>query len=215
MSLSGSAPSLENVAGRRWIRLLDKQLARLRDGAHGNRELHYDHLVVAHLIAFFNPTLNSLRTIEDAFEHTQIRARFGLPRTPRSTVSDAQRLFDPQLMQPIVDHLRGRLQTHVCDHRLDALTRELLVIDATFFEVAGRIAWAVPHNKTSARGCVQMCLHFDVLHGAPAGFALVDGKAHEATVFGGRLQSAVCTSSVVLTELSTAPTTSLPAIATS
>ena len=55
--------------GRRFIRLLDGQLQRLRDHcSHDHRALHYDQLVVAHLIAFFNPILNGLGKIEDVFD---------------------------------------------------------------------------------------------------------------------------------------------------
>ena len=88
-------------AGRRLLQLLETQLRWLhRRPGHGNRVLHYDHLVIAHLVAFFNPTVDSLRTLEGAFAEPRVRQRFKLPRIARSTVADAQRLFDPQLLQP-------------------------------------------------------------------------------------------------------------------
>jgi len=168
------------IVGRRLIRLLEDQLAHFqRAETHGNRILHYDHVVVAHLIAFFNPSVDSLRTIEDVFEHRRARRLFKLPRVPRSTLSDAQRLFDPALLQPIVDSLAQRVERLPCDSRLDELTRQIVAVDATFFEAASRIAWALPHNSTSARGTVQLCLHLDVLHGAPLGFTLLGGQCSE------------------------------------
>ena len=57
--------------------------------AHGNRNLFADHLLVAHLVAFLSPALKSLRRIEEVFNHSAARQRFGLPRVPRSTLSDA------------------------------------------------------------------------------------------------------------------------------
>ncbi|MEK7357207.1 MAG: hypothetical protein AAB250_12210, partial [Bdellovibrionota bacterium] len=65
---------------------------------HPNRELFYDHVVVAHLIAFFNPAMKSLRNIEDIFDVPSVRKRLGLPRVPKSTLADGQRLFDPKLL---------------------------------------------------------------------------------------------------------------------
>lgn len=147
--------------------------------AHGNRVLHYRHVVVAHLIAFFNPVIESLRVVENVFEQPRARRLFKLPAVRRSTLSDAQCVFDPTLLQPIVDDLVRRLGPTPRDARLDDLTRRVVAVDATFFEVAGRIAWALPHNPTSGRGSVQMCFHFDVLDGVPVGFTLLDGNAHE------------------------------------
>lgn len=105
---------------------------------------------------------------------------FKLPRVPRSTLADAQQLFDPALLQPLVADLAERVAGTPRETRLDALTRKIVAVDATFFDVASRIAWALPHNTTSARGSVQMCLHFDVLHGTPVGFTLLGGQVGEA-----------------------------------
>jgi hypothetical protein len=169
------------VAGRRLIRLLEDQLAHLhRQPVHGNRTLLADHIVVAHLIAFFNPAVASLRTVEDVFEHDLARRRMRLPRVPRSTLSDAQRVFDMGLLQPLVEDLTSRLDIPR-NRRLDELTRQIVAVDATVFQVASRIAWALPHNRTSARGAVQLCLHLDVLDGAPAGFTLIGGQQSERT----------------------------------
>lgn len=169
------------VVGRRLIRLLEDQLAHLhRQPAHGNRKLKADHLVVAHLVAFFNPVVASLRTVEDVFEHAQVRRRMQLPRVPKSTLSDAQRVFDITLLRPLVESLKRRVSLP-CHPRLDELTRKIVAVDATVFQVASRIAWALPHNRNSARGAVQMCLHLDVVDGAPDGFTLIGGHESERT----------------------------------
>lgn len=169
------------VVGRRLIRLLDDQLTHLhRQPVHGNRTLLADHIVVAHLIAFFNPAVASLRTVEDVFEHEIARRRMHLPRVPRSTLSDAQRVFDLGLLQPLVEDLARRLDVPR-NPTLDQLTRQIVAVDASVFQVASRIAWALPHNRNSRRGAVQLCLHLDVLDGAPAGFTLIGGHQSERT----------------------------------
>jgi hypothetical protein len=170
----------EAVVGRRLIRLLEDELRALHAvPVHGNRALLADHVLVAHLVAFFNPALDSLRTIEDVFEHETVRRRLRLPRVPRSTLSDAQRVFDLALLQPLVEQLVRRLGKLPRDPRLDAITRKIVAVDASVFEVAARIAWALPHNSTSSRGAVQWCLHLDVLDGAPDGFTLIGGRESE------------------------------------
>ena len=179
------------IVGRRLIRVLEKQLQALRDvDSHGNRVLHYDHVVVAHLIAFFNPVVESLRVVENVFAQPRAQRLFKLPAVRRSTLSDAQRVFDPTLLQPIVADLAQRVERAPrADARLDELTRQIVAVDATFFEVAGRILWALPHNPTSGRGSMQMCLHFDVFDGVPVGFTLLGGEQHEGPELGRNIRS--------------------------
>ena len=179
--LPGTA-SKEAIVGRRLVGMLGDQLQALHARpVHGNRRLLTDHIVVAHLVAFFNPTVASLRTIEDVFEHDEVRRRMNLPRVPRSTLADAQRGFDLNLLQPLVDDLVRRIGRLPYDARLDAVSRKITAVDASVFEVASLIAWALPHNTTSARGAIQWCLHFDVLHGAPDGFTVIGGQESERT----------------------------------
>ena len=55
----------EPITGGKYIRMLEKHVRGLRNSAaHGNRRLFLDDVVIAHLLAFFNPTVRTLRTIE-------------------------------------------------------------------------------------------------------------------------------------------------------
>ena len=178
-------PRTENqIVGRRYIQLLEEQLRQLRTHRpHGNRKIFYDHVVIAHLLAFYNPCLRGLRSLEDLFEHPAVQKRYDVPRLPKSTLADAQALFDPRLVQPLLEALikKANLQPH--DARLDALTRELLAVDGSFFTVAPRIAWAL-YNKSckkrgSNKGHVRAHVQFDILRGLPVQAALTDGQASE------------------------------------
>ncbi len=180
----------EQVVGRRLIRPLEDQLRALSSKpTHGNRILKAHHVVVAHLIAFFNPVLASLRRIEDVFEHKQVRRHMNLPRVPRTTLSDAQKVFDLNLLQPLVDDLVRRIGKLPHDPRLDDITRKIVAVDASVFQVASRIAWATPHNTNSSRGAMQWCLHFDVLSHAPDGFTIIGGQESERSQLSGRIAS--------------------------
>ncbi|GAF83243.1 unnamed protein product, partial [marine sediment metagenome] len=114
-----------------------------RSNTHGNRSLFADHLLIAHLVAFFSPALKSLRRIEDVFNHRAARRKYGLPRLPHSTVSEAHALFDPALLTPLIEDLRQRVAFSPHDPRLDDITRQLLAVDGTFFAMAPRVAWAL------------------------------------------------------------------------
>ena len=165
------------LAGGRHLRLLQEHLDDLHAlPAHGNRVIGLDHLVVAHLLAFFNPALRGLRSIEDLFSVPAVRKRLGTPRLPKSSVSDAQRVLDPKLLLPLIQSLRERAGIQPHDTRLDTLTRRLLAADGTFFAVAPRIAWALFNGPT--KGNIRLHVQFDVLKGLPEHVTLTDG--HEA-----------------------------------
>jgi len=183
----------DQFGGRRLIRPLEEHLRHLRSHCtHGNRVFHYDQLVVAHLLAFFNPALTSLRTVEDAFDDPRIRKRAGLGRVPKSTLADAQRLFDPDLLLPLFESLEQRIDIESGDPRLDKLTRKLLAVDGTFFAVAPRIAWTL-YNKgnteKSRKGNVRAHVHFDILQGVPTHATLTDDRANEGRQLAGALDS--------------------------
>ncbi len=174
----------DQVMGRRFIRLLDGQLQHLRDHcSHGNRSFHYDQLVVAHLLAFFNPILAGLRKIEDVFDIPAVRKRLKMPRVPKSTLADAQRLFDPELLLPLFESLKERAAIQQHDPRLNGVANKLLAVDGSFFAVASRIAWALYNHSAKnnvTRGNVRTHVHFDILRGVPDHATLTDGRASEA-----------------------------------
>lgn len=174
----------KQLVGRRVLAPLEGLLRELhRIPAHGNRTLFYDHLLVAHLVAFLSPALKSLRHIEEVFEHGKVRRRFGLPRVPKSTLSDAQAIFDPRLLVPIIADLRQRVPALEHDPQLDALLKKLTAVDGTFFALAPRVAWAL-FNKANAgeprrKGNVRVDVHFSVLAGVPEQSILTDGRTPE------------------------------------
>jgi hypothetical protein len=188
--------SEKQLVGHRVLEPLEFWLRHLhRLPAHGNRNLLADHLLVAHLVAFLSPALKSLRRIEEVFNHSVARRRFGLPRVPRSTLSDAQAVFDPALLDPIVADLRSRVPVLPHDPKLDALLKTLTAVDGSFFALAPRVAWAL-YNKPKAparpakgsartqavgrrKGNIRVDVHFNVLTGVPEQAILTDGRTPE------------------------------------
>lgn len=177
------------IVGRRVLQPLEFWLRQLHDlPAHGNRDLHADHVLVAHLVAFLSPALQGLRHIEQVFDHRAARRRFGLPRVPKSTLSDAQAVFDPRLLDALIADLRQRAPTLPHDSRLDELLNALTAVDGTFFAVAPRVSWALynkPNDtprqarKKNQRGNIRVDVHFNVLTGVPEQAILSDGRTPE------------------------------------
>jgi hypothetical protein len=159
----------EPVMGGKYVRLLEKQLAELRqrDDAHGNRRLFLDDVFVTYLLAFFNPSIRSLRTIEDFSQTRQVQRHLSVPKLCRTTLSDFHRLADPERLEPILGALRQQLARKQAGGRhepgsLPDLLRRAVAVDGTFLEAAAEIVWAIRGQNHTQRECWNVRLDFQV-----------------------------------------------------
>ena len=159
---SGLSPAVAALAGTKHVATLQKHLAQLRGAYdHGNRKLFYDELATAYLLAFSNPTLRSLRAIEDAgrLDAAPLDAA-GHPRhlrkLCRSTMSDAAALFDARLLVPLVRRLRAAVpDLRRRDGQLAKLLEHVQLVDGSLFASAADVAWALRDRA----GCSKARLH--------------------------------------------------------
>ena len=176
----------EQITGGKYVRMLEKHAQSLRDAApHGNRQLFLDDVVIAHLLAFFNPTLRSLRTIEDFSQTRQAQRHLSVRRLCKSTLSDFHSVADPTLLEPIIERLKavanakGLRPTPV---GLPQTFGQVLAVDGSFFAVAADVAWAVAHrtNRGEKRACVRLDMHLDVATWLPQVITISGGETSEA-----------------------------------
>jgi hypothetical protein len=174
----------EQVTGRDYVRILEGFLGRLRSAYdHPNRVLFYDDVLVAYLLAFFNPALRSLRCIEDASQLPGVNRFFDADAVCRSTLSDANALFDPGHLLPLVEDLRRRLPNlGRQDATLKHLLEQVVVADGSFFRLAADVAWAVhssnQHNPGPGAGAkpgmgtLRLNCQYLLASGAPVGVSV-------------------------------------------
>lgn len=176
----------EKVEGGRLVRELERHVQQLRDEpAHGNRELFLDDVFLAYLLAFFNPTLRSLRTIEDFSQTRQAQRHLTTPRICRSTLSDFNRLADPSALEPIIAALRGALSRKAAGQRqadLHGLVKQVLAVDGTFFAAAADMAWAIGHRNqtTTSRHRARLDVQLDIATWLPEVVSVPEPGAGEA-----------------------------------
>lgn len=143
------------VQGRKYVKQLQRVIATLREEeAHGNRQLFLDDVFVAHLLAFFNPTVRSLRTLEDFSQTQQAQKVLGHAKISKSTLSDYHQLADPQRLQPIIAQLRATVSRKYAGQKLPddlaVLGKEILAVDGTFFKAVANVAWSVGYRNAHA-----------------------------------------------------------------
>jgi hypothetical protein len=154
----------EKVVGGKHLKTLERLVEELHEqDAHGNRALFLDDVFTAYLLAFFNPSLRSLRTLEDFSQTQQAQRHLSIPKLCRSTLSDFNKLADPTRLQPIIDHLRREILTP--GHRrptnpLGNLHRQVLAVDGTFLKAAADVVWAI--QKRGQKSGARLDFHVDV-----------------------------------------------------
>jgi hypothetical protein len=166
----------EALMGQRYLPVIQRYLDDLRKlYPHPNRVLFYDDLLVVYLLAFFNPTLRSLRCIEDASRLPGINAHLNTTAVCRSTLSDANALFDPAHLQGLIASLRKDLPNlHQMDPGLETLLKHVRVFDGSYFGVAADIQWALHQSKPDGKpmGQVRLDCQFCLRTGCPDGISI-------------------------------------------
>lgn len=179
----------EPVQGSKLVANLQKSVAGLRtEPRHGNQSLFLDDVFLAYLLAFFNPTLRTLRTIEDFSQTKQAQKHLSITRICRSTLSDFNQLVDPSRLQLILSALRAELAQRRADGRqhasdLSSVLQQVIAVDGTFLRAAADVAWAVgtrnQHSpQTRYRG--RLDVQLDVRTWLPEVIAVPDPGESEA-----------------------------------
>ena len=178
----------EKLIGAKYVRLLEKQLRNLQEeDAHGNRRLFLDDVFVVYLLAFFNPTIRSLRTIEDLSQTQQAQKHLSVDKICKSTLSDFNRFVDPQRLVPIVERLRGQLNRKQAgpspaEQDLNELLKQTVAVDGTFLHAVAEVAWAVANsnNHQALRHRARLDAHLNVSTWLPEAIVVPEPGESEA-----------------------------------
>jgi hypothetical protein len=167
----------EQITGRKYLRILQDYLARLRGlYPHPNRLLFYDDVVITYVLAFFNPALRSLRLIEHASQMPGINRFLDVEAVCKSTLADANALFDPSHLHGLIADLRGHLPNlPQQDRELECLLQQSIVHDGSFFRVAADLAWAIHfsnQHQAASGGYVRLNCQFCLGTGVPGGVSI-------------------------------------------
>ena len=159
----------KDLQGLKYFKVLGSLLDRLHDHATardhaGNRRLFYDQYGCLLLLFFFNPVVKSLRGIQQASTLDKVQRLFGCNRVSRSSLSEASRVFDPELLHALIGDLAAQSLRLVHGKEADAL-RGLTAVDGSLLPALPKMAWALwldPQHRAA-----KMHVHFDVLKGVP------------------------------------------------
>jgi hypothetical protein len=146
-----------------------------RDAA-GNRTFLYSHYASLALLSLFNPVMQSLRGLQAASEFKKVQRKLGSGRVSLGSLSESARVFDPQLLVPIIEELLADLpqnlpgpgpRRHIPDPIPRQLAERLVVAD-------GSTLAQLPQIVRAAGGVGGWKLHLQ--------FRPLDGRPHTLAV---------------------------------
>jgi Transposase DDE domain len=181
----------KDLRGLKYFKLLGSFLDRLHDAAvardhAGNRRLFYDQYACLLLLFFFNPVVKSLRAIQQASELDKVQRLFGCNRVSRGALSEASRVFDPELLHTLIGDIAGRTLPLVHGKEAEAL-RGLTAVDGSLLPALSKMAWALwldPQHRAA-----KMHVHFDVIKGVPVETTVTAGNDSETKQLRATLQA--------------------------
>src|SRR5690348_1286111 len=164
-----------------------------RDRA-GNRELKMPQYVATVVLAFFNPTLASLRGLQQASGLNRVKRKVGGGRLSLGALSEAGRVFDPAQMEGILQELLAQLPGAPPDAHLSELRHRLTAVDGTLLRALPQITQACYATRRDQGW--KLHTHFDVGRGIPTRMILTDascrGDSSESAVLRRHLESDHC-----------------------
>jgi Transposase DDE domain len=181
----------KDLKGLKYFQLLGSLLDRLhadasvRDYA-GNRRLFYDQYACLLLLFFFNPVVKSLRGIQQASTLDKVQRLFGCERVSRGSLSEASRVFDPELLHTIIGDIATQTLPLVHGKEAEAL-RGLTAVEGSLLPALPQMAWALwldPQHRAA-----KVHVHFDVLKGVPVEATVTAGNDSETKQLRATLQA--------------------------
>ena len=182
--------TVKSLQGLKYFGLLQSLLDRLHDDATardkaGNRVLHFDQYAGLMLLYFFNPVITGLRSIQQASGLAKVQELLGCQRSSLGSLSEASRVFDPQLLHNLLGELAGRALPLLKGKEADAL-RGLTAVDGSLLPALPKMAWALWVDEQHR--AAKMHVHFDVLKGVPVEATLTAGNSSETAQLRATLQ---------------------------
>ena len=170
------------LQGFRCVKPVLKLLAHLHDTATerdraGNRQWHMDQHIALLLLFMFNPICDSLRALQRASHLKKVQRLLGVPRASLGSLSEANRVFDAELLKGLIGELAAQLKPLPHDPRLSDLGAILTLVDGTLLEALPKMAWAL--WKDERHRAVKAHIHYELLSGVPVRGSLTSGQHNE------------------------------------
>lgn len=129
------------------------------------------------LFGLLNPVVDSMRGLCAASHLTRVQQDICTRPVSLGSFSEAQSVFDPELLRQVFLELAGEIPTVWGDSRLAHFADKLKLIDGTLLPALPRMHWALWINDKNR--AAKLHLKFTVLRQAPSDVAITEGNSCE------------------------------------
>jgi hypothetical protein len=171
----------KDLRGFKYFEMVQPLLARLHDDGTacdkaGNRDLFFDQYAALLLLYFFNPILTSFNGLRQTTELAKVQKILGCGRVSSGSLSEAQGVFDPTLLEGIIAELAEQVAPVTPPKEWTAL-QNLVAVDGSLLPACSRMAWALWLDEQHR--AAKMHVHFEVLRGIPIKVSVTPGTGSE------------------------------------
>jgi hypothetical protein len=183
----------QQLKGFKYFKVIRGILEDLRDAGcqrdkAGNRQLFMDQYMTLLLLFMFNPICQSIRSLQQASELKKVQRVLKVPRASLGSFSEAARVFDSSLLEPIIADLVDRLEPIRHDARLSDFDQILTLVDGTWVRAVTKMTWALFRHNDTHRS-IKTHLHFELLKGVPVAAEVTNARTTEDHVLAENLQA--------------------------
>lgn len=129
------------------------------------------------LFGLFNPVVDSMRGLCAASHLKRVQEDICTRPVSLGSFSEAQGVFDPELLKQVFLELAGEIPTSWGDARLAHLADKLKLVDGTLLPALPRMHWALWQNDQNR--AAKLHLKFTVLRQAPSDALITAGNSCE------------------------------------
>ena len=126
----------KDIEGLKYLEMVEPMLERLHNDQCGRdkanqRTLHYDKYCMLVLLYMFNPTVTSLRSIQQASELSKVQKKLGCKRTSLGALNAASTVFDSHRLQAIIRELGAKSAPLGRNVKLRDIQQNITLVDGS------------------------------------------------------------------------------------
>lgn len=174
----------KSLQGFKYFEMVHGLLDRLRPHATqrdkaGNRELFFDQYATLLLLYYFSPVVDSLKGLQQLTKLEKVQKLCGVKPTSQGSLSEASRVFDPQVLEPIMAELAAQAMRSpaAMPPANEAALVGLIAVDGSLLRALPKMTWALWQDATHRSA--KMHVAFAVFPKVPVRATVTAGNGSE------------------------------------
>ena len=129
------------------------------------------------LFTYLNPVLKNMRGLCEATKLDKIQETVSSNSVSLGSLSEAQCVFNPELLLSVIQTLSKQFQPTFGDKRLQAVCKELVAVDGTLIRALPHMTWALWQDQSNRSA--KLHLHYSILRQTVINASITDANSCE------------------------------------